>query len=136
MTARSLSTRSTGPDTGRRSPQTAEDFVHTLETLLDLQRFAAARQLAARAAAKFPQHPWLAKTDRVLNSKKVTSRPASGPARTKEFDWLRRNSGAYRGKWVALSGDRLIVSSDSAAEVVREIRSRDLEAPPLVHRVE
>ncbi len=118
------------------SPQTAEDFVHTIEILLDEEQFAAAQRMAARAADSFADHPWLAKAHRVLNPKRVTSHPARGSDRKKEFDWLRRNSGAYRGKWVALLGDQLIASSDAAGDVLREIRARNLEARPLVHRVE
>jgi len=116
----------------------AEDFRLTIRSLLESQRFAEARQAAARAAGLFPDHPWLRQADRVLNPSGVTVVPARDrdTDRRKEYDWLRRHQAEYRGRWVALLGDELIACSDSFDEVLGAVRARELKARPLVHRVE
>ncbi len=118
------------------SPATAEDFVRSIRGLLDRQQFTVACQRAARAAELHPEHPWLARAHRVLNPDRVTRRPARGQGRAGEFSWLRQNSEAWRGRWVALLGEELIAGSESLQEVLAAVHARGLDGQPLVHFVE
>ena len=114
----------------------AEDFVEAVRGALRREEFGAAQSVAARGAEVHADHPWLSQADRVLNPTGVQVKPADGQGRKEEFDWLRRHGHEYRGQWVALLGDELIVSSESAAEVIREVRSRRFDNRPLIHRVD
>ncbi len=120
----------------RSRVRSANDFVAVIRSLLDEQEFLAARHAAARAVERFSGHPWLELANRVLNPTRIVRRPADdGPQRRKEFDWLRRNSERYRGKWIALVGDELIASGSACEEVLRAVRARNLAVRPLVHHV-
>ena len=120
----------------RTKPEDAEDLVQRILSLLNAQELLAAQQEAARAAEAHPDHPWLQRANRVLNPSRVTRVPASGSDRTKEFDWLRRNSEAYRGQWVALLRDDLIAADPDFGVVLNEVRARTLDGKPLVHRID
>ena len=115
-----------------------EELAAEIRSLLDSQKLVAAMREAARGARLFPEDAWLRQADRVLNPSKVTVVPSRDQHldRRKEYDWLRRHRDEYRGKWVALMEDKLIASSDSFDDVLREVRARRLAAHPLVHRVE
>ena len=117
----------------RTSP---EEYVRVIETLLDSEQFAAARQMAARAAELFSDNPWLSKANRVLNPRKAVSRPGKASDRQREFAWLREHSSDYRGQWVALVGDQLVTHSESFDDVLREVKARRLAERPLFHRVD
>ncbi len=116
-------------------PSSAEEFVEAIRSLLADGEAGAARRTAAEGAARFPEHPWLRKTDRIINPTKVVSRPADAPDRTQEFAWLREHSTRYRGCWVALLADELLAFGRELEAVLREVRARGLESEALVHRI-
>lgn len=118
-----------------RSPCSAEEYVELVRTLLANSEAGAARRAVAEGAARFPDHPWLEKTDRVINPKRIVSKQGNAPERTREFAWLRDHSARYRGCWVALLGDQLLASGRQLAAVLREVRSQGLEAKALVHHI-
>jgi len=113
-----------------------EEYVRMIEALLDSEKFAAARQMAARAAGLFSDHPWLSQANRVLNPRKAVSRPGKTSDRQREFSWLRKHSSEYRGQWVALVGDELVAHSESVEDVLGEVEARRLNGRPLFHRVD
>jgi len=132
------STISTTSTTAASTTAVAEPqvLVERIKTLLARQEFLAAQQAAVRAAEEFPDEPWLQKAKRVLHPTRVASTPATGPERTRELEWLRRNGSAYRGKWVALLGDDLIAAGGDFDTVWREVQARPLKGKPLVHRID
>ena len=113
----------------------ADDYVETIQRLLADGEAGAARRAAALAAARFPNHPWITKANRVINPHRIVSRPATAPDRSLEFAWLRKNSGHYQGQWIALLGDELLAASNDFEDVLRVLRSRELEDQALVHHV-
>lgn len=113
-----------------------DDFVRAIGSLLANEQVITARRMAARAAALFADHPWIEKANRVLNPSRIVAEPATAPDRTREFAWLRQHSAQYRGQWVALLGAELLASGPDVEEVLREVRSRNLQAHPLVHRID
>ncbi len=114
----------------------SDHLVERIRSLLNAQELLAAQREASRAAEDHPDHPWLQQANRILNPSRVTTAPASGSDRTREFAWLRRHSEAYRGQWVALAGDELIVADRDFDVVLRQVRAKKLNANPLVHRVD
>ena len=128
-----MTTTSAAP--AAQKPFSADELVELVRTLLANGEAGAARRAAAEGVSRFPDHPWLKKTDRVINPKGIVSQRADAPDRTREFAWLREHSGKYRGCWVALLEDRLLASGPELAAVLGEIRSRGLESKALVHHV-
>jgi len=99
---------STSAASAAQKPLSAEEFFELVRTMLTNGEAGAARRAAAEGVSRYPDHPWLKKTDRVINPKGVVSQQADAPDRKREFAWLREHSGEYRGSWVALLGDRLL----------------------------
>ncbi len=118
-----------------QAPSSAEEFVEAIRSLLADGEAGAARRTAAEGAARFPSHPWLKKTDRIINPSRIVSRPADAPDRTQEFAWLREHSARYQGCWVALLADELLAFGEELEAVLREVRARGLESKVLVHRI-
>lgn len=112
----------------------AEHLVERIRSLLEAQELLAAQREASRAAEEHPEHPWLQQANRVLNPSRVTTAPASGADRRREFEWLRRNRETYRGQWVALLGDELIAADRDFDVVLHQVRANAPNANPLVHR--
>ena len=55
--------------------------------------------------------------------------------RTPEFNWFRANWDAYRGKWVAVSGEELVACEDSLKELLAKLNERQFEREPLLHHI-
>jgi hypothetical protein len=123
------------PEFAGQPSASPDDFVQAVRRLLASEEATAARLMVAQGALRFPEHPWLARANRILNPSRITSRPASAPDRSGEFAWLKRHAGEHRGQWVALLGDELLTSGDELEHVLREVRRRNLEAKPLVHHI-
>jgi hypothetical protein len=49
--------------------------------------------------------------------------------------WISEHRAEYRGRWVALDGDRLVASSEDGREVVAHVGSEGIEGP-FVTRIE
>jgi len=123
------------PDFNLSALASAEEFVEAIRSLLANGQAGVARRAAAEAAARFPDHPWIKKANRVINPRRVVTGPANAPDRTREFVWLREHGDEYRGQWVALLGSELLASGQEFEEVLREVRARGCEAQSLVHHV-
>lgn len=114
----------------------ADEFVEAIRSLLASGQAGAARRTVAEGAARFPNHPWLEKTNRIINPGRIVSKPADAPDRTREFAWLREHSVRYRGQWVALVADELLASGQELEDVLQELRARGLESQSLVHHID
>ncbi len=117
------------------APSSAEEFVEAVRSLLASGEAGAARRTVADGTVQFPDHPWLKKTNRIINPKRIVSKPADAPDRTREFAWLRAHGARYRGRWVALLKDELLASAQELETVLREVRARGLESRVLVHHI-
>ncbi len=116
-------------------PSTADGYVKAIGSYLESDQPAAAREMAAFAVELFSGHAELEKMNRILNPRRVAVSSYRGPDRTREFDWLRRHREEYLGRRAARGGDELIAASDDVRDVIREVRARNLDTHPLVHRV-
>ena len=123
----------------------AEDPEATVERVLALlgeDQYLPARDLAAEALTRFPDH------DRVqwawkIFEKRGRSRlgeAAPEPKTDDEYEWQRRwlrNPPEWaRGKWVALMGCQVVASAESLAEVSAQLRAREFAKRPLAVRVD
>ena len=137
MHARSSPTAGFSSRPTRRSkpgvaPGRALDEIRELLSHGDLP---AARELAAAAADRHPDHLELRNAKRVLCDGR--SFPIDGSIRTsdREFEWLRDPPEAYRGQWVALLESDLVGASDSLEELMRSLAPEILERSPLVVQI-
>lgn len=67
---------------------------------------------------------------------RVVDSPRRGykePDRSREFAWLREHGHAYRGKWVAVLGDRLVATADTLRDLLQQVQQARLTEHPLVH---
>lgn len=124
------------PEAGESYPQSPADFMRLIRSRLANGQIFSARRAVARAAELFSDNAWIEKMNRALNPSRIETEPASAPDRTREFAWLREHGHEYGGQWVALLGDELLAVHTDLEEVLREIRSRNLEAHPLVHHID
>lgn len=99
----------------------------------DLER---ARQLAAEAAALFPDHPEIQKAHHVFRPYKVSRSPAREPDRKRAFARLKELAPELRGRWVALSEDDVIASAETLKELLAVIAPIKLAYSALVHFIE
>ncbi|MCP4545629.1 MAG: hypothetical protein GY835_04070, partial [bacterium] len=51
----------------------ADDFVEAIRSLLASGQAGAVRRTVAEGAARFPNHPWLEKTNRIINPRRIVS---------------------------------------------------------------
>ena len=67
---------------------------------------------------------------------KATLRKIQDADRTQEVDWTVANREAYRGRWVAVSGGKLVADAASLRDLQLRIKDLKGETPPRAHHVE
>lgn len=77
---------------------------------------------------------WSPKGREVLKPPGGKPRRILDPDRSMEFEWIVANRTAYRGRWVAVDGNKLLADAPSFAELLSRIQN--LESVPLVHRID
>ena len=55
--------------------------------------------------------------------------------RTGEYRWLKENGRDYRGKWVAVAGEHLVLATDSLKELLARLEHMDTPVQPLIHHI-
>ncbi len=98
-------------------------------------RFRTTQRLAREAASRFPEHPEIGRLQRALNERTASRKPASGRDLSEETVWLRNPPESVRGRWVTLIGTELVGGAKTLAELLEELRSKDLPREPLIHRI-
>ncbi len=93
-----------------------------------------ARKLVERAVARYPDHPGLRDTHEVLNEGHSRRRPRTGRSLRVELESLRDPPDEYRGKWVAVVGNRVVGAADTLKELVAELPP-DIEPMPLAVQI-
>jgi hypothetical protein len=114
-----------------------EATVERILGLLSKSHYREARDLAAAALARFPDHERVQWAWDIfeIRGKATVSEEGPEPPRDHEFAWLRDPPDWARGKWVALVGREAVAVGETLAEVSASVRSQNLARRPLVHRV-
>ena len=116
--------------------ETPESYVARIRDLVEREHVASARRLVQEARQRFPQDPTLARWHELLSPAKLLGRsPASGIDRTAEIRWLEAHGPAYRGEWVAVSGERLLGHSRNLEELMSALRRNPATPRPLLHYI-
>ena len=101
--------------------------------LLAQERVATARTVLERAIRKYPQDERLKALYRAIAPGRVERRDIQYRDRKAEAVWIQSHRSEYHGKWVALFGDEVLGIGDDLQTVLRLVRQRQLEEPPLLH---
>ncbi len=105
-----------------------------IRELIEEDRVAQARALLSEALGASPEDPELLSLAKVLEPPRARPRQITDMDRTQEFEWIRANRDAYRGRWIAIQGNELVADAPSFAEL--QSRIKDLKSVPLVHRID
>ena len=100
-----------------------ENFIQQMKDLLttDVEE---ARKIAAEAIKKFPHSNVIKTYLKIVEPPRITSRPASGISREKEFKWIRKHRNEYKGQWVALYQDKCLATGLNVAEVKNKAKEQ------------
>jgi len=100
----------------------AEDFLRAVQLALSAGAHMAARNLAAQGAARFPDHPRLAKFAYILAPPRVFRAPAQPNAGIRaNRDWMMAHGAQYHGRWVALREGQLLAVGDSLDSIIAQV---------------
>jgi hypothetical protein len=116
--------------------ETPEGYVARLRDLVERQHVSSARRLVLEARQRFPEDPALARWHELLSPAKLLGRsPASGVDRTAEIQWLDTYGPAYKGEWLAVSGNRLLGHSRNLQELISMLDRNPAPLRPLLHYI-
>jgi hypothetical protein len=103
-----------------------EDFLAEANAIFNLGTLRGAREVAERGLALYPDHPELRRLHHALRpfEVRVSSEPNSFDPRA-SYDWLKKSSAQYRGKWVGLDMGELVAASENYQEVVEALKDHD-----------
>jgi hypothetical protein len=114
---------------------TPEDFLAEIGAIINSGTLRGAREVAKRGLVLYPDHSELQRLHHALRpfEVRVSSEPNSFDPRA-SYDWLRKNSAQYRGKWVGLDMGELVAASDHLEDVIQALKGRDRRGT-LIHHI-
>lgn len=111
-------------------------YATLIRSYLERDQVSAARSLLEIALRQQHREPSLSALQRVLAPPKVSASGKKDVDRSPEYQWLATQGPAYRGKWVAVSGNELVGHAGSLKELLALLATRELARAPLVCRID
>lgn len=111
----------------KREPLSVEDEVRAL---LEDGRISEAKRLVESAGDQLPES-----LREIFAPPRITKVDERDVDRTREYRWLKANARRFRGKWVAVAGDDLVLSTNSLKELLAGLRDIPIPFEPLIHRI-
>jgi hypothetical protein len=111
----------------KREPLSVEDEVRYL---LEEGRISDARRLVESVGDLLPES-----LREIFAPPHITQVDERDVDRTREYRWLKANASRFRGKWVAVAGDELVLSTDTLKELLARLRDVPTSFEPLIHRI-
>jgi hypothetical protein len=121
------------------APATEADvqpFALALKTLLESEQLTPARRMLDAAPAHILTDPLVARMRALLAPPVVKRVERRDSDRSQEYRWLRTEAPNYRGRWVALDGERVVASAESLSELREALKTLPLPRAPLLHRID
>lgn len=115
-----------------RSEQSTSEFAARIRKLIAADRIRDARAALQEICDERLDDPELQRLCEVLKLPVGRLRTITDADRSAEFEWIVANRDSYRGRWVAVDGNRLLADAPTFAELQNRIK--DLGKIPLVHR--
>lgn len=113
----------------KREPMSAEDEIRAL---LAEGRISEARSLLDSSGNLVPAGSTLREIFAPSRVRKIDERDVD---RTGEYRWLKEHARDFHGKWVALSGETLVLATDSLRDLLARLREIETPVEPLIHRI-
>ncbi len=113
----------------------AVPFVMAVRRLIETEQLFAARQMLASAPTHILTDPLVTRLRSILAPPVVKRVQRRDVDRTREYEWLEADGYKYRGRWVALDGDRLLAVASSLRELREQLKTVAFTCPPLLHRL-
>lgn len=127
----------TGSHIGSHAKETRPTFeLERAKYYLSEGRMADARQALERALLRWPKDQGLLRLHSAISPGRVRPRNEQYRDRRLEVSWIIENRRRYRGKWVALMGDKPIAMADDLKTLLDAVREQKLEGATLVHRLD
>lgn len=118
----------------REERRSVERFLEEIHEQTRAGEIRTAQRLVREAAAQYPEDPELREAYRILSDGRATPRPRTGRSLRDEYRWLKSPPAEFRGRWVALIGDRVVAVADTLRELRQSLPSR-LEQAPLAVQI-
>jgi len=107
------------------SSRTAEDFLYITQLALQTGAYITAHEIASAGARRFPRDAKLVRRAYVLAPPRILGKtpvkPEEAEMQRRNMDWLRNNSSAHIGKWVALRNGELLAEGELVRDVVAKL---------------
>jgi len=107
--------------------RTAESFLEEMERIFNSGTLRGAREVEEQGLALYPNHPELKQARYALRpyekTRVVPGYNISDPRPS--YEWIKRHSGEYRGKWFALANGELVAVAKSLDEIRQAVRDQD-----------
>lgn len=114
---------------------TPEDFVEEIRRIIESGTLTGTREIAAQGLELYPDHSELQRLHHVLRPFEVRVVPGYNSFDPRpNYEWLKKNSRDYLGKWVGLDMGELVAACDSFEEVRQALRDRDKRGT-LIHHI-
>jgi uncharacterized protein DUF5678 len=110
-------------------PMTTEDKIRAL---LAEGRISEAKRLLESAGDLVPADSKLREIFAPPKIRRIDERDVD---RTGEYRWLKQNARDFQGKWVALAGESLVLSTDTLKELLARLKEIETPVKPLIHRI-
>ena len=122
-----------------QSVGSTSDYAARIRTLIEKDRVVQARALTSEALEANPEDPDILRLHEVLKPPRGKPRRITDADRSEEFQWMIANRDAYRGRWVAVDGNRLVADARSfwgAPEPYQESQERSRSTCPSPNRAQ
>lgn len=106
-----------------------------LREFVEAGQLNAARRLTEEASRRFPDHDEIQRARHILRAAEATPNPFAQPTTAAEIEWLDNPPAEARGNWVALVGSELVGMAETLAELMNQLKTKNLQRLPLVQRL-
>lgn len=110
-------------------------YTQAIKQALQTEQVRAARNIFTAIPSNLAVDPKLTSIGRLLALPIVHVTMKRDTDRTLEFNWLRTEGHKYRGLWVAVENDRLLVTAPTLKALRDQLKSMHSDISPLIHRI-
>ena len=111
-------------------------LIERVKHLLDQQMIRDARRTLEIGSSRYPANRQIASLLRAISPGRVSPTGWTSSGREWETAWIKQHGHEYRGKWIALDGDRLIAFAATLSELLANLDTRTKrEKPPFIQHL-
>ena len=100
-------------------------YLEHARRLLNQHNVGEARGVLRRGAECHPEDDKIGGLLRAISRGRASRKTGVTKGRSQEIDWLKRHGQTFRGKWVAVRGDRLVASAGDLTELLANIQAQE-----------